>query len=210
MLPTDRADHVARVDPRVTRTRAGVLAAARAELIEAGYSGTTVDSVAKRAGVARTTIYRHWPTLAQLVVDAFADARLDPPVTCSTDLVADLRTHLRWLRDALQNTAWGRMLPSLVDGASRDHELAELQASWCGVRRGRAIDCVQAALARGELTDETDPEAVVDQLAGPLFYRHLMIRQPIDQRYVDQLIAAVIKAHSPCPESVATPPDPNR
>src|SRR3954451_3701168 len=199
-----------RIDPRVTRTRACVLAAARAELIESGYTGTTIEAVAKRSGVARTTIYRHWPTRAQLVAEAFADVHPDPPDAVCASSADDLLALMLWLRDALETSNWGHMLPTLVDGASRDAELSSLQATTCHIRRERVTDSVQAALERGDLRPGTDPSAVVDQLTGPLFYRHLIRRQPTDDAYVKRLIAAVLRAHSPCPESAATPPDRNR
>lgn len=208
MPPT--IDQSERVDPRVTRTRSCVLAATRQELVESGYTGTTIDAVAKRSGVARTTIYRHWPTRAQLVIEAFADAHQAPPAAASGNVADDLLTLLRWLRDALESTSWGQTLPALVDGASRDEELSALQATSCQTRRERVVDCVRAALARGDLEAGTDPSVVVDELAGPLFYRHLVRRQRTDDRYLIDLIAAVLKAHSPCSESAATPPDQNR
>src|SRR6185437_7922491 len=69
------ADGVGSIRPggRTARTRAAVAAAVQAELLEVGYGGTTIDRIAKRAGVAKTTVYRRWGNVSQLVVDMFAD-----------------------------------------------------------------------------------------------------------------------------------------
>src|SRR6266487_3976075 len=60
-----------RIDPRVERSRMVVLEAAVDELADAGYGGVTIESVAARAGVAKSTIYRHWPDKLALIADAF-------------------------------------------------------------------------------------------------------------------------------------------
>ena len=68
-MSTDREGRGA--DPRVERSRQVILAAALGELGEAGYGAFTIESVAARAGVAKSTIYRHWPDKITLIADAF-------------------------------------------------------------------------------------------------------------------------------------------
>src|SRR5512132_695784 len=55
---------------RSARVRAAVLRATIAELLRTGYAGLSVEAVADRAGVHKTTVYRRWGTLQQLVTDA--------------------------------------------------------------------------------------------------------------------------------------------
>ena len=75
--PTDRDERVDRVDPRVERTRLSVLAAAAELMAEVGWGGVTIESVSARSGVARTTIYRHWPDRLALLANAMASV-LEP------------------------------------------------------------------------------------------------------------------------------------
>lgn len=103
-----------RVDPRIERTQALVVEAAAELLAERGFERITIDGIAERSGVARSTIYRHWPDRADLLGRAFG-------VVCSVEwtddhgtLAADLRHKATMLADGLTNQAWGRMLPSLV------------------------------------------------------------------------------------------------
>ena len=68
-----------RVDPRIIRSRRAILEAALAELADRGYGAFTIDGVATRAGVARSTIYRHWPDRAGLIADAIDALNVQPP-----------------------------------------------------------------------------------------------------------------------------------
>ena len=82
----------ARPGGRTARTRAAVAAALQEELLEVGYGGTTMDRIARRAGVAKTTVYRRWGSVGQLVVELFAEAaRIQIPVPDTGSLEGDLR-----------------------------------------------------------------------------------------------------------------------
>jgi AcrR family transcriptional regulator len=180
------------VDPRVVRTRQCVIAATQAALVEEGYAAITIDGIARRSGVARTTIYRHWGSLADLVIDAVTliDDLWTSPDTGSVR--ADLVAQCSRLNDKLSTSEWGRALPTLVDGASRDPELRRLQSERTCQRRDQAIAMVERGVARGELAPGVDPAMVVDRIAGPLFYHHLIRHESVDHAYVERLVDEVL------------------
>jgi len=100
----DRRDD-APTDARIRRSKEAVMAATYELLQEAGLGGLTVDAVSERSGVAKTTIYRHWPTRSALVIDACSrlGTRREAPDTGSlkgdvTVLVTDLAHRLRTAR----------------------------------------------------------------------------------------------------------------
>ncbi len=163
-----------RVDPRVVRTRSTVLAATRALLEEGGFPALCIDGVAKRSGVARTTIYRHWPSAAALAHEAFRDLAEATPDIDTGSLRDDLLAHLGWLRTGLEEREWGRLLPQVLAASHHDPELAELDRSFGAQRRRPALAAVERAIARGELSPDVDADDLVDRLAGPLFYRSLV------------------------------------
>ena len=74
---------LAAVDPRIERSRCAVLEATVALLAESGYGAVTIEAVAARSGVAKSTIYRHWPGRVELIHDAFLE--LKPPVVVPSD-----------------------------------------------------------------------------------------------------------------------------
>lgn len=182
------------VDPRVARTREVVLAATRDALVEEGHAGVTIDGISRRSGVARTTIYRHWPELGDLLADAYdsikPDADAPPPDTGS--LREDCRRQLRTLREALRSSLWGHVLPTMLDCAVRRPELSPHQERLVCERRKITVALVERGIDRGELPAGTDAEAVVDRLVSPLFYRHLMSKMPVTDDYLDELVDAVI------------------
>src|SRR4051812_13876141 len=94
------------VDERIVRSRATVLDATVELLFERGYGGTTVDEISRRSGVAKTTIYRHWPTRTGLLREACSTigTPLDKPET--GNVKEDLTTVLRQLASLLRSARW--------------------------------------------------------------------------------------------------------
>jgi AcrR family transcriptional regulator len=182
------------LDPRVARTRAVVLAATRELLTADGVAGATIEAVSRRTGVARTTIYRHWDDVHALVSEAFDSMAVpwDPPDTgrVRDDLVA----HLGQLRDGLTQQCWGRVLPTLVDAASRDAAMRAHQARIVAARRTRTIDILRRGMERGELPAGCDLEALCDHVAAPVFYRHLLSGAPLDDAVVERCVDAALAA----------------
>ena len=112
------------MDPRVERSRALILTAAVAELAEVGYGGVTIEAVAARAGVGKSTIYRHWNDKLELIADAFEtfhermvpDLGERPPREC----IAILLGHVA---EVVVDSTFSRCIPALIEGAERDPRL---------------------------------------------------------------------------------------
>jgi AcrR family transcriptional regulator len=184
--------HSAASDPRAQRSRQTVLAAAFELLEESGVAGFSVDEVARRSGVAKTTIYRHWPTRAALVLDACARISAEQEIPDTGTLGGDLHVHLTTVADLLQTANWSAVLPSIVDAAERDAEFATLHAE---IQRGHAApvhEIIRRAIARGELPTGTDPATAAAALLGPLFYRRWFSREPLDGAFIDSVLQRAI------------------
>ena len=156
-----------------------------------GYAALSIDAIAKQSGVARTTIYRNWDSLAQIVHDA-ANSTVSATVIADTgDARADLRAHLGHLAAKLQVSGWGRLLPSLVDAAGRDPEILELQRRSTAERRAAAMGIAAKGVANGQIRADVDLDLVGEMLVGPVFTRRLVTHQPITDEFLDDLISAV-------------------
>lgn len=178
----------ARVDPRVARSRACIVAAASAALQEHGAAGVTMEGVAERAGVAKTTVYRLWSDRSELLLAAFEQLAEQPSIDDTGDLRADLGAHLRSFAAALDREAWPRSLPALVDLSERDPRVAEL-AIELGVRRRRHLEQrLVDAVGRGELPADTDIGFLVSVLVGPLFHRRYFSRQTTSDEQIARLV----------------------
>lgn len=184
------------LDVRVRRSRDRVLATAFELLSESGVSGFTVDEVASRSGVAKTTIYRHWPTREALVLDAASRISAEQEVPDTGSLEGDLTALLADTGHLLSTARWSSVVPSIVDVAERDPEFAEVHAK---IQRGHAIalrKVLERAADRGELPATADRSVMVSALIGPLYYRRWFSREPIDDRFVKAIVRNVISGEA--------------
>ncbi|HLG00690.1 MAG TPA: TetR/AcrR family transcriptional regulator [Acidimicrobiia bacterium] len=184
------------VDPRIQRSRAAVLEATVALLAELGWAGTTVEAVAERSGVAKTTIYRHWRSRDQLVLDALDGLLTPPAIEATGDLYADLVTMACALADALEQSAWSRVLPAVTEGAERNQQLATRIAELTGVVRVSFTRRLGAARDAGTLPAGADLGLMTHLLIDPLFVRRLLTRERSTTRFIEALVDGVLRSFS--------------
>jgi AcrR family transcriptional regulator len=181
------------LDERVRRSRMRVLAATSELLIERGLSGASVDEISRRSGVAKTTIYRHWPTRADLLRDACSTIGTpqDVPDTGSfaTDVIALMTNLVQLLRIA----KWTSVLPSIIDAAERDPEIAKMYSK---LQKGYSMPfktVILRAMERQELPSDTDPAVLIAALTGPLFYRRWFSREPLTKAFAKQIAQRLLQ-----------------
>jgi AcrR family transcriptional regulator len=192
-------------DPRVARSRAAVLAACAGLLTDHGFAGVTIEAVAARSGVAKTTIYRHWPSRPALLVDAFRSLGCPAPPPGTGDLRRDLVTLAGGLARELDRAPWAALLPSLTAEARRDPELGALHREFMAECRAPVLAVVRAAVARGELAADVDPAIAAALVAGPLFYRRFVSLEPLDEPGLPERVvdAALEGLRAPRPPGAA-------
>jgi AcrR family transcriptional regulator len=180
------------VDGRVRRSRDRVLATAFDLLSANGVGGFSVDEVARRSGVAKTTIYRHWPSREALVLDAASRISAEAAVPDTGSLDGDVTAILANLGHLLGTARWSSVVPSLVDVAERDPEFAAVHGA---IQRGHAAPLravIERAVERGLIPAGTDPAGMISALIGPLYYRRWFSREPIDDQFVQTIVSNVI------------------
>ncbi len=190
------ADDGKTTDSRVGRSRVAVLSAAVDLLVQGGASAVTVEAVVQRSGVARSTIYRHWPRRIDLVADTFRT--LIPPlpaVPAAGDLRARLQTVLRGLAAQINEERYAALVPAVLDSATRDPELAEFRDVFARSQRAPLDAVLRASTATGELPADLDSDGAIAALVGPLLFRRVVLAQRVDADYADQLIDAFLRAH---------------
>lgn len=173
------------VDPRIERTRRVVLDATVELLATDGVAHITIDGIAERSGVARSTIYRHWPDRADLFAEAFAVVCAFEDVADVGSLAAELRQRARHIAHGLTQEAWGRILPSVVGGADHDPDLRAALDRFTADRRAEAFAVVQRAAVRGHVADDVDIEATLERFFAPFFIRRMMLGEPLDDAFVE-------------------------
>lgn len=183
-------------DPRVVRSRARVLDSVVELLAERGVAGTTVDAIVERSGVARTTLYRHWPTRADVLLAAFEASIEAPGPPDLGSLRADLRALVGGLCEALGSSPWAALVPTLVDAAERDPQFAAVHHRFAAARSEPLREVVRRGVARDELPGDVDVEQVVELVSGPVFYRRLVAGAPVDRAYGEALVDRVLLAYA--------------
>ncbi|MGE0726464.1 MAG: TetR/AcrR family transcriptional regulator [Acidimicrobiia bacterium] len=180
-----------RTDPRVLRSRQAVLRAA-VDLMEArGMFALTIDAVAERSGVAKTTIYRQWPNREALLADAWASIPAPEVAPLSGDLDTDVLAAAIAIDERLRTPPMSVLFPDLLTAAARDRSLAVLRDRLLRLRRRPLSDIVAAAVADGRLPAGTDAGLVAAMVIGTVVYRRLTAVPPVAGE-LERLVAAVL------------------
>lgn len=181
--------------PRDPRTRAAILAAARALLERGGLTAVTIEAIAQKAGVSRPTIYRYWPNAPAVAMAAFLDVTGAPEAARSTrSPYAALRAQLHAVADAFAAPA-GRSVAAMVAAAQSETELAKaFRNEFIARNRDATRLLLEHCIEDGLIAPPADMELALDLVFGPLFYRLLMGHAPITRGFVDRLLDTVIPA----------------
>jgi AcrR family transcriptional regulator len=184
-----------RTGGRSARVREAILDATLDELIHRGYAALSVEAVASRAGVHKTTIYRRWPTLDDLLVDALTTWSLEAlPVPDTGSIEADLLALGRELADVL-NEGVGRQIAAFVLTAGlQSARLSEATRRYFDHQALRAIPTVTQAIDRGELPATCDANALLTTFRAPLFYRMVTTGDPIDEALITHAVRVALNA----------------
>jgi AcrR family transcriptional regulator len=182
--------------PRSAAAHQAILDAALAELEQRGYAALTVEGIASRAGVGKQTIYRWWPSKADVVLDALLDlasTRIVVPDegSLSDDLIAFLRATFR--QRGQRPVLIGLMAEAILDPAFA----TQFRDRFLFSRRGALRSILRRAAERGEVATELDLELLIDVVYGVLWYRLLLDHAPISEAAGQQLAALVVRAARP-------------
>ena len=178
-----------------------MLDAARALVQSGGYPAATIEAIAARSGVAKTTIYRRWPNRAALMVDLLVEiAAVEAPEPSGRDALHALRTELRDVARASEDLAGG-LLVSLLGEAHHDPAIhAALMQGLFVPRRRATARVIHQAQDAGQLKPGVPPLLVADLLFGPLFYRRFVRHEPVSENFVAQVFDHVLAGlASPAP-----------
>jgi AcrR family transcriptional regulator len=178
--------------PRSEFCQKAILNAALDLLAEEGMAGFTIEAVSARSGVARTTIYRRWPTKGALAIDSFLHsvrAEIDASDTASA--VADLRTsYLKMIR--LMQGRHGRILVGiLAEGQSDPAMISAFTDGYLIPARATRLQILDRGIKSGEFRADLDPHLVLELLFGAA-YRRLLLHLPLDEGWGNAVFDLVL------------------
>lgn len=183
-------------DPRARRSRAAALAATTELLVESGPAAVTHAAVAERAGVGRATLYRHWPDVQSLLLDALASdihplfTPGDGPVR--DELLSQLERHVEWLNQP----ATAPVIATVIERSERDEDVRRIREEMFGRADEHFATALAAAVERGELRPGVEEHAreLVATCLGPLLFQRFMFGMRLDK---EKVIRAVDGALAP-------------
>lgn len=183
--PKGRAPH-----RRDENARLAVLHAADDLLAERGFNGVSIEGIAARAGVAKQTIYRWWPSKVDILLETLSeDAGRQLIAAGGGSAVEATRRYLHSLARFLTRDPAGRVFLALLGEAQHDPQMARrFRERHLDPQRARERALLQRGVDAGELSAELDVDAALDALCGPIVYRALTGAR-IPRRFVDGLIA---------------------
>ncbi|MFV9636062.1 TetR/AcrR family transcriptional regulator [Mycobacterium neumannii] len=186
---------IGRLDPRAEHSRRTILRAALDEFAEVGYAGFRMESVAGRARVGRSTLYRHWPDRTALIADALETLNVQPdpgrqaPTGTAREQVQILLEHLA---GALSDSAVSACIPALVHAAETEPDIRRFFHEYSALRRRRLTATIASGVGDGQFPARIDPEAASVALSGALFYRRLATDEAAEPKFLSALIDTVL------------------
>ncbi len=190
-----RGARAARGRPRRAEVDARIRHAAFSQLVAGGYAGLSIEAVAAAAGVAKTTIYRRYPTKRDLAIAALSEAAQVPVVPDDLEAREALDLFVRGAIGALVKSGAARILGSLLVEDRREPGLLEaFRARLVGPRREVGAALLRRGIERREIRPDADPLLVTELIAGAVFGHHVILGQPVDEAWIRGVIDHVWRA----------------
>jgi AcrR family transcriptional regulator len=178
------------------RTEKAILDATRELLADVGVRGLTVEGVAAKAGVAKTTIYRRWRSRDDLALAVLLE--MVAKVTAVPDLGdtrAELTKFVNGAVDILGKSLMGRVMQGLVSELATNPELAKsFREQVVAARLAEVRRTVDRGIERGDLRADTDYELAHELLFGPVYYRLLLSGGTLDEKLAPRIVDAFLRA----------------
>jgi TetR/AcrR family transcriptional regulator, regulator of autoinduction and epiphytic fitness len=188
-----------RADPRIERTREVVRRVALSELAAVGYGAFSIEAVARRSGVAKSTIYRHWRGKLALIADALDTLNVQTPAgalpaeATPRERVEQLLEHLA---DAFGDPVITGCTPALIEASEHDAEVRAFHHAYASARRKALVEAIAQGVRDGSFPAGVDPDIAATAMAGTIVYRRVMTDTPFRRDDVPALIEALLGART--------------
>ncbi|MGP3954590.1 TetR/AcrR family transcriptional regulator [Nonomuraea sp. 3N208] len=195
MEQLSRSAGTVRPGGRTARVRAAVLEATQDELVERGFHGLTMDQVAARAGVGKTTVYRRWGSPAGLVTDLMIElADQSTPHADTGSVETDLRANALGVCEAVNDGRLGATFQAMIAAATCDRQAANALRAFYLRRIEEWAGAVELAIQRGELPKGTDAMEVIRAVSAPIYYRLVVTREPVTPEVAEGSVRRALAA----------------
>jgi AcrR family transcriptional regulator len=173
---------------RSARVRSSVLTAAMDELAAVGYAAFSVEGVAERAGVHKTTVYRRWHDRENLLLEAMLErGRTQVPIPDTGSLRSDLLAYGKAIAASLKAREVEAAVRAAASMNDAESPIAKARRRFWAARFELASEIVDRAIARGEIPPGVDPHVVVEAIVAPIYFRVLLSGEKLDRHFLEGL-----------------------
>ncbi|MFG2487973.1 MULTISPECIES: TetR/AcrR family transcriptional regulator [Streptomyces] len=188
------------------RRRAEIFSATLDMLGSVGFDSLTIEGVAQRSGVNKTTIYRWWSSKSELLRDALLHSHILRFELADTgSLRGDLTALAEQVQSLLDDEHRRTIVEAALVGAVRHQAMRDLVVSFLDDRFGRHRPVFERAVARGDLPADADPAPLVDAMAGALWMRVLVRRGEVADTYTRDLVGILMDGVTRAAERFGAP-----
>ncbi len=183
--------------PRSTAADEAILDATADLLAEQGFLALTIEAVAARAGVAKTTVYRRWPGKDELVMDALSCMKTPGTDLPGESVRGDLLCMLTRMRDVWLSGRFGRLMGRLAaDGIERPDLYREFRARFVAPRRAAMREIIQRGIDEGTIWFDVDAEWVISLLTSPIITATLTHQNRVSDEQLEFIVDTVLRGVS--------------
>ena len=183
------------MDKRIERTLQRAREAALDVLAREGLAGFTMEAVAAESGIAKSTLYRHWPDRLTLLADVL-DTLNRQPASPAPLRPGELRERvialIEHLAAVFEGSRISKVMPALIEAAERQAAVATFLHRYSAERRQALVDLLADGVRAGELAPGFDPELAAMVLGGPIFYSRFLCPAPYPRSRVTELVDFVL------------------
>ncbi len=172
-----------------------MLEAARKLLVEEGPDAVTALRISEATGIARTTIYRHWPNREDLLRDTVAVEEPAPHIEPTGDTRSDLIAMLRHMVERMGKRRGARMMAVAVERSGQRGEAGGLHRDMVRRRMDPLRTIIESGMASGALATDLDVDAALAQLAGPLFFQAVFMRRKVTDEFINAVVDSFMASH---------------
>ncbi len=190
--------------PRSAQAHKAIIDATLELLAEEGFQGLSIEEVAARAGVGKTTIYRRWSSKEELVMEAIRQVQIDVPVMDTGNFRNDLAALLKTAYQGFMAHPYpflGKLVLKFIGEYQTNPEIFQgALTQLIFPRFQRFIHMVEQAQAREEIRGDIDPELVMDLVVGSFYFHGIVMRSNLMPTsstslvdWIEQVIDAIMQ-----------------
>ncbi|MBD0307753.1 MAG: TetR/AcrR family transcriptional regulator [Microcoleus sp. T1-bin1] len=163
--------------PRSAQSHQAILQAALELLAEVGFAAMSMDAIAARAGVGKTTIYRRYASKEELVADAIESIREEIVIPDTGNLQSDIDTLIQNAAQITLHPIGRQTVAMIISSASSNPQFAQIYwTKYLQPRRKAFAVVLERAKARKEIQADLDSDLIFDTMSGIMLYA--LIFQP--------------------------------